>query len=106
MAWISIAVSFSGPHAARAMETPGDPTLAERIVSESTGAAALRIPIAVPPGPGGLAPELALTYSSRGGDGPFGVGWSLDLPEVRCSARFGAPDFPGCARYEPGGAPL
>ena len=88
------------------MPEPGDPTGAERIVAEATGAAALRIPIASPPGPGGIAPELALTYSSRGGDGPFGVGWSLDLPEIRCSARFGVPDFGSCARYELGDALL
>src|SRR5688572_6456710 len=106
MASMSTAVSFSLPRAMRAMETPGDPTLAERIVAEPTGTAALRIPIVVPPGPGGFAPDLALHYSSRSGDGPIGVGWSLELPEIRCSARFGAPDFASCARYELGDALL
>ena len=106
MAWISTAVSFSVPSAARAIEASGDANFAERIVSESTGAAALRIPIAVPPGPGGFAPEIALTYSSREGDGPFGVGWRLDLPEIRCSARFGVPDFANCPEYELGDALL
>jgi len=73
------------------------------IVAKSSGAAILSIPIAVPPGPGGFEPKLALTYSSRGGDGAFGVGWSLGLPEIRCSARHGVPqNFASCDEYELG----
>jgi RHS repeat-associated protein len=71
-----------------------------------SGAATLHIPIAVPPGPGGLAPELALVYSSQAGNGPYGVGWSLPLGEVRCSARFGVPDYASCEDYELDGALL
>jgi RHS repeat-associated protein len=69
-------------------------------VDSSSGAATLSIPIVVPPGPGGLAPQLALMYSSQAGDSPFGVGWSLPLGEIRCSARFGVPDYASCAQYE------
>jgi RHS repeat-associated protein len=69
-------------------------------VDESGGDARLHIPIEVPPGPGGLAPELGLHYSSRRGDGIFGVGWDLPLGEIRCSARFGVPDYAACPRYE------
>jgi RHS repeat-associated protein len=71
-----------------------------------SGAATLRIPVAVPPGPGGLAPQLALVYSSQAGDGPYGVGWSLPLGEIRCSARFGVPDYAACEDYELDGALL
>jgi RHS repeat-associated protein len=104
--WISFSISLALPFVARAMPQPGEPTPAERVVSETTGEAQLRIPIAAPPGPGGLAPELALSYSSRRADGPVGVGWSLELPEIRCSARFGVPDFASCPRYELGDALL
>lgn len=41
------------------------------------GAAVYRMPITVPPGRAGMQPELSLTYSSRGGNGIAGMGWSL-----------------------------
>lgn len=84
-----------------AMPVPGDSNAGEATVSASTGAATYRIPIDVPPGPAGHAPRLALTYSSRGGDGPYGVGWRLSIAsEVQCSVRFGVPDYANCPKYE------
>jgi hypothetical protein len=89
------------PSAGHAMPAPGDTNPAEAVVSESTGAAQFRVAIQAPPGPGGLTPQLALTYSSRqAGDGPYGVGWSLNLGEIRCSARFGVPNYANCPQYE------
>jgi RHS repeat-associated protein len=41
------------------------------------GAAQVTIPLWVPPGRQGLQPSLALSYSSRNGNGPLGVGWQL-----------------------------
>lgn len=63
----------------------------DRVASQS-GAAVLEIPIPTPRGKGGFQPDLRLRYSSQGGDGPFGVGWSLSLPEIRRTTRFGPPD--------------
>ena len=50
------------------------------------GAANYRIAVEVPPGRGGLQPEVSLTYSSRSGNGVAGVGWSLNAaPSIyRC----------------------
>jgi RHS repeat-associated protein len=45
-------------------------------VSEA-GAATYRIPIALPGGTGGMTPQLALTYDSRGGNTISAWGWSL-----------------------------
>ncbi|WP_346895502.1 SpvB/TcaC N-terminal domain-containing protein [uncultured Roseibium sp.] len=43
----------------------------------SGGGAAYQVSIAVPPGVQRLTPQLSLTYSSQGGNGQLGVGWSL-----------------------------
>lgn len=41
------------------------------------GAATYNLPLWVPDGRSGLSPQLALSYNSRAGNGPIGVGWSL-----------------------------
>ena len=44
---------------------------------DNKGAANYSAPLDLPAGRGGLAPSLAITYSSLGGSGPLGVGFSL-----------------------------
>jgi len=53
------------------------------------GASTYRIPIQVPPGRNGIAPNLALTYSSSRKNGRLGVGWDLDLGSIQRSTKFG-----------------
>jgi hypothetical protein len=42
-----------------------------------SGAATYTIPIWTPPGPNGVQPSIALSYSSQNGNGLAGVGWNL-----------------------------
>lgn len=44
---------------------------------DESGASAYNIPLQIPPGTAGMAPELNLSYNSLGGDGLLGKGWSL-----------------------------
>ena len=41
------------------------------------GSATYSIPFIVPPGTGGMTPQIGIAYSSQGGNGLMGVGWSL-----------------------------
>jgi len=58
-----------------------------------TGVAQTSIPIEVPPGRLGLAPVLALSYSSTAAASAYGYGWSLPLPRIHRSTRRGLPRY-------------
>src|SRR5882672_2870489 len=58
-----------------------------------TGTGNLTIPIAVPSGRNGFQPQLNLVYSTGHGNGPFGVGWSLDVPGISRQTAKGVPRY-------------
>jgi len=60
-------------------------TAGEFNVSES-GAATYTIPLTLPEGIAGVKPQVSLQYSSQGGAGDLGIGWSLNAASaiVRC----------------------
>src|SRR5882724_7981490 len=51
-------------------------------VAAVTGTGSLHVPIAVTPARSGFAPDLALSYDSAVGNGPFGAGWRLSAPNI------------------------
>jgi hypothetical protein len=62
-------------------------------VANHQGNAQLAHPLSVPPGRGGLQPDLALSYSSGGGNGWVGLGWTLSAGEVTIDTRWGVPHY-------------
>jgi RHS repeat-associated protein len=58
-----------------------------------TGTGNFSIPIALPPGRGGFEPQLSLVYSTGNGNGPFGLGWNLSVPNVTRKTSHGVPRY-------------
>ena len=54
-----------------------------------SGTAVYSIPIEVPPGRNGIAPNIALVYNSMAGNGWLGVGWNFDMGAIQRSTKFG-----------------
>ncbi len=48
----------------------------------ATGTASFSLPIAATPGRNGFGPRLTLAYDSGAGNGPFGLGFGLDVPSI------------------------
>ncbi|GAA0915238.1 SpvB/TcaC N-terminal domain-containing protein [Virgisporangium aurantiacum] len=59
----------------------------------ANGSAGLTIPLPLSPGRAGFTPDLALSYDSGRGQGPFGLGWVLSLPEISRKADKGVPRY-------------
>lgn len=58
-----------------------------------TGTGSMSMPIATSPGRSGFGPQLALSYDSGAGNGPFGLGWNLALPAITRKAEKGLPRY-------------
>jgi RHS repeat-associated protein len=78
-----------------AMITPGQFNVG------ATGTFSYTIPIAVPPGTGGMVPALSLDYSSQNGDGLEGLGWTLSgVPSIgRCPRTIAQDALHGGVNY-------
>lgn len=55
----------------------------------NTGAANVSIPIDVPPGRNGMAPNLALSYNSNKQNGWIGVGWDIKTSFIQRNTKWG-----------------
>src|SRR5690349_570025 len=62
-------------------------------VSPATGAGSASLPLPLSPGRQGFTPPLGLSYSSGGGQGPFGLGWQLSLPSINRKTEKGLPRY-------------
>lgn len=58
-----------------------------------TGTASLSIPIFVTAGRSDFHPQLALSYDSGAGNGPFGIGWTLSIPSISRRTEKGLPTY-------------
>ncbi len=52
-------------------------------VNAANGTAAFSIPLPLTPGRNGFSPSLSLSYNSGSGNGPYGLGWSIDYPIIQ-----------------------
>ncbi|WP_165728396.1 RHS repeat-associated core domain-containing protein [Pseudoalteromonas sp. 31A1] len=61
-------------------------TIAAQFRVSESGAATYNVPISIPKGTAGVAPQVSLNYSSQAGDGIIGQGWSLSASSAvtRC----------------------
>src|SRR5262245_55308266 len=58
-----------------------------------TGTGSMSVPIFTSPGRSGVGPQLSLSYDSGAGNGPFGFGWSLSLPQITRKTDKGLPRY-------------
>ncbi|MBK8639514.1 MAG: toxin [Chromatiaceae bacterium] len=58
-----------------------------------TGTGSMSVPIATSPGRSGFSPQLSLNYDSGAGNGPFGFGWALGLPQITRKTDKGLPQY-------------
>lgn len=66
-----------------------------------TGTGSMTVPIATSPGRSGFGPQLSLSYDSGAGNGPFGFGWSLSLPQITRKTDKGLPRYLDGREQEP-----
>lgn len=68
-------------------------TLIQPPTANNTGTANMSYPIEIPAGRQGMQPNLALTYSSGGGNGWLGIGWDISIPSITVETRWGVPRY-------------
>lgn len=99
---LGLTFGIVGAHAKAAWAAPESDLISDQVGAtagefrvDESGAATYSIPIYTVPGTAGVTPKLALSYSSQGGIGPLGKGWSISgLSSIgRCRATREAGDF-------------
>ncbi|HVG33225.1 MAG TPA: SpvB/TcaC N-terminal domain-containing protein [Pyrinomonadaceae bacterium] len=81
--------SISLPKSGGAIKGIGEKFAANLI----TGTGSMTLPVATSPGRSGLSLQLNLSYDSGAGNGPFGFGWNLLLPNITRKTDKGLPQY-------------
>ncbi|WP_298795489.1 SpvB/TcaC N-terminal domain-containing protein [uncultured Pseudonocardia sp.] len=68
------------------------------------GSGSYAVPVHLPKGPNGLAPAMTLSYSTGSGNGPFGLGWRLDVMRIERRSDRGVPRYDDADTFVIGGA--
>ena len=62
-------------------------------VNPAKGTGSLSIPVPTSANRSGFSPNISLAYDSSAGNGSFGLGWSLSLPEITLKTDDGVPRY-------------
>ena len=68
-------------------------TLIQPPTANQQGDANISYPLTIPQGRQGMTPQLALNYSSSGGESWCGYGWSIPVQSISVDTRWGVPTF-------------
>ena len=68
-------------------------------INSFTGTFRYSIQPQVSPGRQGFQPSFALEYNSSNGNGPFGLGWQLTIPEIKRKTSNGIPQYAGADTF-------
>jgi len=63
------------------------------VANPQMGTGSFSIPVFTSPGRGGFGPKLTLSYDAGSGNGPFGLGWSLSIPNISRRTEKGLPTY-------------
>ncbi|MCP4503212.1 MAG: hypothetical protein GY822_25020 [Deltaproteobacteria bacterium] len=72
-------------------------------VDQNMGQMTTSVKVKVPGGYAGLTPEISLGYSSGGGSGTIGIGWSMSMPFIERKTSKGLPEYDDEDRFVFGG---
>lgn len=96
--WASWSAADKSGVGASAINLPGGPGSISGLggsfeASLNSGVGSYSVAIDIPPGVNGLTPQIALSYSSGGGNGMCGMGWSLPCDFVQRNTEDGLPSY-------------
>ncbi len=92
------------PYIKQALQPISAVAKTEGVASVSGGASSYSVEMVLPPGRLGMKPSVSLNYSSRGGNGVAGMGWSLSATSMihRCDPIADLDGYNGAISFQTG----